>query len=240
MTKACFEIMQLALSRAAGNGVPGYRLLIDDLVVEKGARVGIVGPSGVGKSTLLDILAMIRKPDRARQFTIMGVDAARPLLAGRARYLTRLRRRHVSYILQDGGLLPYLSVGANARLARNLAGRKGDMQVEDIAARLGIDDLLHKPPSALSGGQRQRAAVLRGLASGAPVILADEPTAALDGANAQAAMQLLADLPDDRTVIVSSHQEELLIRCGFHICRLTVTERTAGQVSVGLDLQVPA
>lgn len=234
MTEACYDILQLRLERKGRGGLPGYRLDIADLLIARGARVGIVGPSGVGKSTLLDMLALIRQPDQARQFAMLGMDVARPLMAGRARQLTRLRRENISYILQDGGLLPYLNVGANAHLARKLSRRRGDMPVETIARHLGIGDLLHKLPASLSGGQRQRAAVLRGLASGAPIILADEPTAALDAVNARTAMQLLADLPEDRTVIVSSHQEDLLTRCGFHICRLSVLERSADWISVGL------
>lgn len=240
MTGICFDIMQLRLSRPARGGVPGYRLLVEDLVIPQGARLGIVGPSGVGKSTLLDILALIRRPDQAQRFTMLGTDVGQALLARQARYLTRLRRRHISYILQDGGLLPYLTIGANARLARKLSQHGADQPLDRLAAHLGIGDLLSKLPSALSGGQRQRAAVLRGLASGAPVILADEPTAALDGANARTAMQMLADLPADRTVIVSSHQEDLLNRCGFQICRLSVTDRAHDRISVGLDVQVPA
>lgn len=240
MTDACFDILQLRLDRKGQGGLPGYRLKIADLLIAQGARVGIVGPSGVGKSTLLDLLALILQPDAAGHFSMMGTDVARPLLAGHGRRLTRLRRGNISYILQDGGLLPYLSVAANAHLARRLSGRRGDRRVEDIAHDLGIGELLHKLPATLSGGQRQRAAVLRGLASGAPIILADEPTAALDGDNAMTAMRLLADLPADRTVIVSSHQEDLLTRCGFHICRLSPLARDADRIRVGLATEVAA
>lgn len=142
--------------------------------------------------------------------------------------MTRYRRSHFSYILQDGGLLPYLTVGGNARLAARLAGVRGMDGIAAFAGALGIGDLLGKKPARLSGGQRQRAAVLRGLASGAGVILADEPTAALDRENAVTAMMLLAAMPADRTVMVSSHNEDLLVDCGFRLLRLVVERHGAG------------
>lgn len=212
---------------------PGYTLQVDRLRLLEGARVGLVGPSGAGKSTLLDLLALIRKPDGLARFRLMDHDITASVLAGKGRQTTRFRRLHLSYILQDGGMLPYLTVGANARLAARLAGVRGTDSITAFAEVLGIADLLGEKPARLSGGQRQRAAVLRGLASGAGVILADEPTAALDRDNAAIAMKLLAAMPSDRTVFVSSHHEELLLSCGFQLLRLVV-EPSADGVHVTL------
>lgn len=237
MNAACFDLADLVLTRAGRTGSPAYRLEIPRLTVWPGARIGLVGESGIGKSTLLDILALIRRPDSLRHFQLSGRDIAQDLTRGRMRRLTRMRRRHISYILQDGGLLPYLSIGANARLARRLARSDQADGIEPLAQTLGIASLLGKLPSALSGGQRQRAAVLRGLASGAQVILADEPTAALDRQNAGAAMRLLADLPRDRAVIVSSHQEALLTSCGFVLWRLVTQDRSATATRVTLKIE---
>lgn len=235
MAVPSYDIVDLALTRRARIGAPAYRLEISRLALPSGARLGLVGESGVGKSTLLDLLALIRPPETIGRFGFLGQDLASPLLRGAMGQITRIRRRGISYILQDGGLLPYLSIGANARLAQRLAGAHPGATIQDMAAHLGIAQLLGKRPSALSGGQRQRAAVLRGLASGAPIILADEPTAALDRANAQATLQLLANLPKDRTVIVSSHQEDLLAAAGFTICRLSVIEASPQLLRVGIQ-----
>lgn len=222
----------LALNRLPRAGSPGYRLEIAGLHIAPGDRIGIVGVSGAGKSTLLDLLALIRRPDAVGRFTLMGRDVGAALVAGRLEALGPLRARSVSYILQDGGLVPYLSIRRNAMLARRLAGSQEP--VLPYATALGIAALLDKLPTALSGGQRQRAAVLRGLVSGAPILLADEPTAALDEANARSAMELLAALPEDRAVIVSSHQEALLRESGFRLMRITVCEGRDGSLHAKL------
>ncbi|WP_353476169.1 ATP-binding cassette domain-containing protein (plasmid) [Salipiger sp. H15] len=226
------ELDGLALARPPRAGSPGYRLDVSELRIAPGDRIGIVGVSGSGKSTLLDLIALIRRPDEVQRFALMGTEVSPCLTDGRLEALAPLRARSVSYILQDGGLLPYLTVVSNARLARRLAGSREP--IEPYAAALGIAALLGKLPMALSGGQRQRAAVLRGLVSGAPILLADEPTAALDDANAQATMALLAGLPEDRAVIVSSHQEALLRANGFRLMRLSVHDHGDGTISTCL------
>ncbi|AGT07931.1 ATP-binding cassette domain-containing protein [Paracoccus aminophilus] len=237
MGEPCLDLAGLVLTRAGRAGSPAFRLEIPRLTLWPGARIGLVGESGIGKSTLLDLLALIRRPDQAKSFRLLGTEIAPDLLKDRARRLTRYRRRHISYILQDGGLLPYLSVGANARLATRLARAGHGAQIETLAEGLGIAPLLHKLPSALSGGQRQRAAVLRGLVSQAELILADEPTAALDATNAGATMRLIADLPEDRAVLVSSHHEALLSACGFALWRLVARERSAALTRVSLEIE---
>lgn len=217
----------LQLDRPARKDAPAWRLEVASFTAAPGARIGLVGESGAGKSTLLDILALIRSPGAVAQLDLFGQAFGPALTLGREKILTRARRRHISYILQDGGLLPWLSVGANARLARTLSGRSGP-GIAELARHLGIEALLKRRPGDLSGGQRQRAAVLRGLASGAALILADEPTAALDAENAARTLQMLYDLPADCTVIVASHDRALLRACGFALCEVRLTRDETG------------
>ena len=216
------DLSGLLLRRPATRHGAGYRLTVPQFRLVAGDRIGLVGPSGSGKSSLLDMLALIRRPDAVSRFMLAGRDVAPLVMGGSLDRLTAIRSRQVSYVLQDGGLLPYLSVRGNAVLAARLAGRQTGDAIAAQARMLGVADLLHKSPAALSGGQRQRAAVLRGLASDARILLADEPTAALDAANARSVIRLLADLPPDRAVVVSSHQEELLLDAGFRLMRIVL------------------
>src|SRR5690606_22181429 len=128
------------------------------------------------------------------------------------------------YVLQDGGLLPYLTVRANARLAQRLSGRRDLPQLEEIARQLGIAGHLDKRPAHLSGGQRQRAQVLRGLATGARILLADEPTAALDTDNAQRTLAAITSAASGKAMVVASHWPELLAQFGFDLCRVRLQE----------------
>lgn len=228
------DLSGLRLTRPATRHGHGYSLTIPHFRLSAGDRIGLVGPSGSGKSSLLDILALIRRPDAVTRFFLSGQDVTKVMLRGRLDGLTALRARHVGYVLQDGGLLPYLTVRGNALLAARLAGQHGRDAISARARLLGMADLLDKSPAALSGGQRQRAAVLRGLASNAKILLADEPTAALDAANAQTVIQLLADLPADRAVVVSSHNEDLLSQAGFRLMRIAL-HHDAGQTRATLS-----
>lgn len=228
------DLSGLRLTRPATRHGPGYSLTIPHFRLSAGDRIGLVGPSGSGKSSLLDMLALIRRPDAVTRFCLSGQDVTQVMLHGRLDRLTALRARHVGYVLQDGGLLPYLTVRGNALLAARLAGQHDRDAITVRARFLGMADLLDKSPAALSGGQRQRAAVLRGLASNARILLADEPTAALDAANAQTVIQLLADLPADRAVVVSSHNEDLLSQAGFRLLRIAL-HHDAGQTCATLS-----
>jgi putative ABC transport system ATP-binding protein len=198
---------------------------VPQLDIVRGARIALIGESGSGKSTLLELLAMILIPGRSDRFTFRPLqdEAPRDIAAiwrrRGADELGRLRSRHLGYVLQSGGLLPYLSVRANIELPRELLGLARDDAAGRLGRRLGITQQLDKFPSELSVGQRQRAAIARALAHDPPILIADEPTAAIDPLNAERIMTLLAELTGELgvTLILASHDQELVRRVGFKL-----------------------
>jgi len=203
---------------------------VPQLDVTRGTKLALIGESGSGKSTLLELLAMILMPTEAGAFSFAPEDGgpASDLDAiWRARgsdALSELRSRYIGYVLQHGGLLPYLSVRRNIELPRQLLGLEVDGVAENLADKLGIAQQLDKLPSALSVGQRQRAAIGRALAHEPPIVIADEPTAAIDPLNAQRIMALLVDLVEALgvTLILATHAHELVRQRGFTLLPLEV------------------
>ena len=230
----------------------GYTLDIDCLDVLRGERIAITGPSGCGKSTALDLLAGILRPDGAERFIFapddnVAVDMMDAWHMGQLDKLSLLRRRYLGYVLQTGGLLPFLSARGNITAVRRAVGLPDDESVDELAERLGISRLLPAPPHKLSVGERQRVAIARALASGPSLILADEPTAALDPVNAQSSMDLFAELAHERgcTVILVTHAPEMARRLGFRECpfRLVSTRATGDKgedAGVRALLNIPA
>ncbi|NPD15993.1 ATP-binding cassette domain-containing protein [Xinfangfangia sp. D13-10-4-6] len=214
----------LSLRRPPRQGAKPWRMEVEAFTLHPGARIGLIGESGSGKSTFLDFLALIARPEGIGKFSLAGEDVTRLVRNGKGGALARRRSRNIGYVLQDGGLLPYLTVRANAGLARSLSGRRDLPGLDQIAGQLGIAGHLDKRPAHLSGGQRQRAQVLRGLATGAQILLADEPTAALDNENAHRTFQALTSAPPGTALVVASHWPELLRDFGFFLCRVSLRE----------------
>lgn len=198
----------------------GLIVTIERLLLGAGERAALIGPSGCGKSTSLDLLAAILRPDRADRLMVAGADLVALRAAG-AGGVTAWRGRQVGYVLQTGGLLPFLSVAENIRLGRRLLGLAGWGPARDIAAVLGLEPLLDRHPAQLSVGERQRVAVARALAHEPRLVLADEPTAALDPARAAETMALLNGLAarQDTTLLVVTHDAELAEASGLRLIR---------------------
>lgn len=198
----------------------GLIVTIERLLLGAGERAALIGPSGCGKSTSLDLLAAILRPDRADRLMVAGADLVALWAAG-AGGMTAWRGRQVGYVLQTGGLLPFLSVAENIRLGRRLLGLAGWGPARDIAAVLGLEPLLDRRPAQLSVGERQRVAVARALAHEPRLVLADEPTAALDPARAAETMALLNGLAarQDTTLLVVTHDAELAEASGLRLIR---------------------
>jgi putative ABC transport system ATP-binding protein len=227
------DVIDAEVIRAPKAGERGFRLSAPRIRLAAGERIGIVGPSGAGKTTVLELLSLLRRPDRLDRFEICGEDVTPLLRRGDKDALARTRRRALAYAPQNGGLLPYLTVRENARLAGRLAGRPTselELAIAETASRLGIGALLAKKPGRLSGGERQRAALLRMAVMARPLVMADEPTAALDRRTAEAVLSQLAETAADAGsgLICVSHDTALLERFGFRLATVRVSETADG------------
>lgn len=143
---------------------------------------------------------------------------------GRER-MARLRLRHIGYVLQTGGLLPFLSAGDNIATpgrAKGMDAKAVDAALKELAGRLGIGHLLGALPGKLSIGERQRAAIARALLPKPELVLADEPTAALDPVTAKNVMRLFTELAGECALVVVSHDHRLVEENGFRCLRLDV------------------
>jgi putative ABC transport system ATP-binding protein len=187
MTKA-LELIHV--SKIYGSGATEVHALTDvDLAVERGELVAVMGPSGSGKSTLLTIAGSLEEPTSG-QVVVDGVD-----LAGASRSeQARMRRRSIGYVFQDYNLLPGLTTLENVTLPLELDGVPG--RAARASARAALDELqvsghAGRYPDELSGGERQRVAIARAIVGKRNLLLADEPTGALDSVNGEAVMRLL-------------------------------------------------
>jgi len=181
------------------------------LDVAAGEVIAIMGPSGSGKSTLLNLIAGLDRPT-AGQVTVAGrrIDN----LSETA--LARFRARHVGIIFQFFNLLDDLTVADNVLLPAQLAGasrRQARARADELLARMGIEQYGHTYPARMSGGQRQRVAIARALVNSPELLLADEPTGALDTATGQQIATLLQQLNHDgQTLVLVTHDRALAER----------------------------
>ena len=179
-----------------------------DLVIEAGEMIAIVGASGSGKSTLMNLLGCLDRPSGG-QYLFRGQDTA----TLDALSLARLRCHHFGFIFQRYHLLPHLDAAANVEIPAIYAGTaRLDRQARarTLLTRLGLQDRSHHRPGQLSGGQQQRVSIARALANGGEVILADEPTGALDSQSGKEVMAILKELhAQGHTIILVTHDMEV-------------------------------
>ncbi len=172
--------------------------------VEMGEYVAIMGESGSGKTTLLNILAALDKPT-AGKVLLNGKD----LSTLKEKELSEFRRDHLGFVFQDFNLLDTFSVRDNIFLPLVLAGRGYDemtRRLAPIASRLGIGEILEKYPYEISGGQKQRAAVARAVITSPDILLADEPTGALDSKATDSLLRVFGDINrDGQTILMVTH-----------------------------------
>jgi ABC-type lipoprotein export system ATPase subunit len=182
-------------------------------VIEPGELVALTGPSGSGKTTLLQLIGSLDRPTRG-VILVDGVDV------GALRHPAPFRRATVGFVFQLHYLLPALSARQNVELplaAAHVPRRERADRARALLGEVGLADRAEDLPSELSGGERQRVAIARALANEPPLILADEPTGALDTAASAQVWRLLSDVRTRRgaTVIVASHDVTL----GEHVDR---------------------
>jgi putative ABC transport system ATP-binding protein len=170
--------------------------------IEPGSWVSLVGPSGSGKSTLLHLLGAMDVPSAGR-IVVGGTELAALDVAGAARF----RRERVGFVFQQHHMVPYLSALENVMLAQWFHSMADEAEARGALERVGLGPRATHLPSQLSGGERQRACIARALVNEPGLLLLDEPTGALDWANALAVLELLARLHDEAgfTVVCATH-----------------------------------
>ena len=186
------------------------------LVVDEGDMLAIVGASGSGKSTLMNIIGLLDKAEGG-QYLLLGRDVA----GLNDDQLALLRNQRIGFVFQQFNLLPRFSAAQNIALPltyRNVPPSLIKQRVTDVLARVGMQSFAAHRPTQLSGGQQQRIAIARALVSEPQVILADEPTGALDSATGKEIMKLFLALhAEGRTIILVTHDEQVALQCARRI-----------------------
>lgn len=220
MTPPMLHIENLAIHRGT------YRILLPRLSLARGEVAAITGASGCGKSTLLEMIGLILRPERLDRYELTSdeddgaapLDIAALLREDRQAPLADLRAQRLGFVPQSGGLLPFLDVRRNIELPRRMLGLPATGErVEEAIERLGLQPLLHKKPAQLSIGERQRASFVRAIAHEPDLLLADEPTAALDPLQARRLFELIVETSQRLRIatLLVSHDWGLLRACAI-------------------------
>ncbi len=180
--------------------------------------VAILGPSGSGKTTLLNIIGGLDRYDSG-DLIIDGVSTKKY----KDRDWDSYRNHSIGFVFQSYNLIPHQTILANVELALTISGvPKGERRERSVAMlkKVGLADHLHKRPNQLSGGQMQRVSIARALVNGPQIVLADEPTGALDSQTGIQVMDLLKEVAKDRLVIMVTHNPELAEQYATRIVRV--------------------
>lgn len=205
------DLRKVYTTRFGGQSVEALRAVT--FAVEEGEFVAVMGESGSGKTTLLNILAALDKPTSG-QVLLEGKD----IVKGKEADMAAFRRDHLGFVFQDFNLLDTFSLRDNIYLPLVLAGRpykEMENRLLPIAERLGITELLEKYPYEVSGGQKQRAAVARALITNPRLILADEPTGALDSHTTDSLLSLFSAINEGgQTLLMVTHSVKAASHAG--------------------------
>ncbi|MCY1138030.1 ABC transporter ATP-binding protein [Actinoplanes sp. Pm04-4] len=215
MTTPLIELQEV--TRRYDEGPPALNEV--SLSIAPGEAVAVLGPSGSGKSTMLNLMAGLDRPS-AGTVTVDGVRVDQLGEAASARY----RRARIGLVFQFFNLLDDLTVAGNVMLPAQLAGMSravAERRASELLGRLGVDRHADAYPGRLSGGERQRVAVARALMNKPALLLADEPTGALDTAAGEDVMRLLTELhADGQTVVLVTHDLVLAETCATRTVQL--------------------
>lgn len=180
--------------------------------IQKGDMIAIIGPSGSGKSTLLNILGMIDKPT-AGKYYFKGEDVAK----FKDSKLAKIRNESLGFVLQYFGLIDDYNIYQNVQIPLKYSSRKNKdykTKIINVLEKLEIKDKLKSYPTELSGGQQQRVAIARAMINDPEIILADEPTGALDKKTGNEILDYLEHLNNQgKTIIIITHDENIAKRC---------------------------
>ena len=181
------------------------------LTLHAGEIAALLGPSGAGKSTLLTSLGLIQQPDSGK--IVIGNETV--FNDGYKTDIRAFRRNHIGFVFQKANLLPFLSAVDNVRLAmeiNDVSGKAAKKKAEELLAKFDLSERKNFMPKELSGGQQQRVAIARALANTPELLLADEPTAALDSVMGRKVMELLKQVAHehDTGVLVVTHDHRAI------------------------------
>ena len=196
------NIKKIYRSRFGKNELEALKSI--NFTVEAGEYIAIMGESGSGKTTLLNILALLDRPSSGNVI-LMGKD----LQEIKDSEMAKFRRENLGFVFQDFNLLDNFTVKENILLPLVLSDEKNSVMEEKLlqtAKKLNVSDLLNKYPYEISGGQKQRTAIARALISDPKILLADEPTGALDSNSTRELLKVFKDLNKDReTILMVTH-----------------------------------
>lgn len=199
------------LSKTYGTGAAAVKALDHvSLTIRRGTVAALLGPSGAGKSTLVKALGFVSPADTGQVYFEgrLVVDQGKPLAD-----LASLRRRHLGFVFQKANLTSFLTARQNVEIACELGGRSdGKKRARELLSYLDVENREQSYPETLSGGEQQRVAIARALANDPSLVLADEPTAALDSVRSRAVMDLFRKVAHEReaAVLVVTHDHRAL------------------------------
>ena len=229
MSASILDIQDLEVSR--GGVGQAYEVSLSSLKLEAGDVAAIVGPSGCGKSTLLESIGLLLEPRSVNHFQLVDFDIARDMtfsLRERESRWSRIRQHCLGFVPQSGGLLPFLNVKDNIELPRKLVGSSGsDVLLEEVIERLQLSSLMRHSPAQLSIGERQRVSFVRAMAHRPKLLLADEPTAALDPILAKELFALIVEIASAFKVaaLIVTHEWSLVEAVGIRSIVGTVSHQ---------------
>ncbi len=199
------------LSKTYGTGSAAVKALDDvSLTIARGSVVALLGPSGAGKSTLIKALGFV-SPAESGEVFFEGRSVVKDGVA--LEDLSKLRRRHLGFVFQKANLTSFLNAVENVEIACEFGGKKdGRRRARELLAWLDVGNRENSYPEMLSGGEQQRVAIARALANEPSLILADEPTAALDSVRSRTVMELFRNVAHERgaAVLVVTHDHRAL------------------------------
>lgn len=219
MSVPILDIVDMEVAR--GRAGESYAVSLSSCRLNAGDVAAIVGPSGCGKSTLLEAIGLILEPQSVKLHHLGAVDLTDDLqlaASQRERQWARLRQHYLGFVPQSGGLLPFLNVKQNIELPRRLVGLQSkDPLLEQVIGRLRLEPLLSRMPAQLSIGERQRVSFVRSIAHRPGLLLADEPTAALDPILAKELFTLIVEIARELSIgaLIVTHEWSLVADVGI-------------------------
>ena len=191
-----------------------------DFYADQGEFVSIVGPSGCGKSTLMNLIGMLDRPTEGA-YAFNG----EPVYAKEDKELASYRSKNIGFIFQNFNLIGRMDALQNVAMPMMYAGverRERDERAAELLDRMGMGDRLHHNPNELSGGQKQRVAIARSLANDPDLLLADEPTGALDSKTGRMVMDLFHELNQElgKAIVFITHNPELAEETGLSLIHI--------------------